>query len=163
LARFGTPARRTTVQLLSVACLTLPPSNRPALRHAGICVLCAIVGWIFANPLDSSEFSGGAVTAPLLAFHRFAGYFFLLSGAMIFVYRRVAAGIALVACFLAVPLYLYFTAPGPFRLLIPGEYTASLQASFTWDTAAVVGIVAVAVAAFASLTSLNTGRSAPPT
>src|ERR1700732_3464004 len=106
----------------------MPTLSTRAARLAGICLLCAIVGWIFSAPFGPSEFSGGTVTGPLLTIHDLAGYLFLLAIVMTFVYQRLAADVALVACLLSLPLYLYVTAPGPFRLLVPGEYKVSLQA-----------------------------------
>jgi hypothetical protein len=118
--------------------------------------LCAIVGWILSAPFGPSEFSGGTVTGPLLAIHDGAGYLFLLAVVVSFVHHRFAAGVALVACVLSLPLYVYVTAPGPFRLLVPGEYAVPLQANFAWNTWAVVGLCAVAMAASVSAVGLWT-------
>jgi hypothetical protein len=129
--------------------------QRFRLRHASVCLLAAVVGWIFSDPLGPSEFSGGWVTGPLLALHDLSGYLLVLSSAMIFVYRRVASGVALVACALSLPLYFYFIGPGLFRMLIPDEWKVLLQAGFAWNTSAVIGIVSVTVATFVSVTSLG--------
>lgn len=126
-------------------------SSARALRHTGICMLCAIVGWVVSDPLGPSEFRGGTVTGPLLAIHEVSGGLFVLSAVMTFVYRRTAAVIALIACLLSLPLYFYFTAPGVFRRVFPGEYTVPVRAGFVWDTWAVAGITAVAAAAYISL------------
>jgi len=129
-------------------------STPRALGYAGLCVLAAVVGLFFSDPLGASEFSGGTVTGPLVTLHEVSGCLFVASGVMAFVYQRVAAGVALVAWLLSLPLYLYFVAPGPFRIVIPGEYKVLPQAAFAWNTLAVVGIVVGAAAAGASLMSL---------
>jgi len=129
-------------------------STPRALGYAGLCVLAAVVGLFFSDPLGASEFSGGTVTGPLVTLHEVSGCLFVASGVMAFVYQRVAAGVALVAWLLSLPLYLYFVAPGPFRIVIPGEYQVLAQAAFAWNTLAVVGIVVGAAAAGPSLMSL---------
>jgi hypothetical protein len=129
-------------------------STPRALGYAGLCVLAAVVGLFFSDPLGASEFSGGTVTGPLVTLHEVSGCLFVASGVMAFVYQRVAAGVALVAWLLSLPLYLYFVAPRPFRIVIPGEYQVLAQAAFAWNTLAVVGIVVGAAAAGPSLMSL---------
>jgi hypothetical protein len=54
------------------------------------------------------------------------------------------------------PLYLYFTAPGPFRRVFGGEYSVPLQANFVWDRSAIVGVLAVTVAICIRICNLRT-------
>jgi len=53
----------------------------------------------------------------------------------------------MLASLLSLPLYFYLTAPGPFRRLFPGEYSVPLGSDFVWTRWAILGILALAVAA----------------
>jgi hypothetical protein len=79
---------------------------------------------------------------------------FVLALLLTFFYRRIAAATTLVACLLCLPLYLYFTAPGPFRWVFRGEYSVPLQVSFVSNKWAITGIVALAIAAYVGVRSL---------
>jgi hypothetical protein len=79
---------------------------------------------------------------------------FVLALLLTFFYRRIAAATTLIACLLCLPLYLYFTAPGPFRWVFRGEYSVPLQASFVSNKWAITGIVALAIAAYVGVRSL---------
>jgi hypothetical protein len=72
---------------------------------------------------------------------------FVVALLLTFFYRRIAAATTLIACFLCLPLYLYFTAPGPFRWVFRGEYSVSPQANFVWNKWNIAGIVALTIAA----------------
>src|SRR6476620_10048033 len=103
-ARWGD--KLVALLLVRLLILNVQKLNTWAARHAGVCLLCAIVGWILSAPFGPSEFSGGTMTGPLLAIHDISGYLFLLAVVMTFVYPRFAAGVAIVACVLSLPLYL---------------------------------------------------------
>ncbi len=86
--------------------------------------LCAY--WVLRDPpgygpygLSGSEFSGGSLTGPLLNLN-FAG-FFLLAGAVVlaFVFPRISAIAAILACLLCLPLRLYFVIPRAFYWSFP--------------------------------------------
>jgi hypothetical protein len=79
---------------------------------------------------------------------------FVLALLLTFFYRRTAAAITLIACLLCLPLYFYFTAPGPFRWVFRGEYSVPLQANFVWNKWDIAGIVALTIAACLGVRSL---------
>lgn len=80
----------------------------------------------------------------------------MLALVLTFVRPRIAAALAIVASLLCLPLYLYFTAPGPFRRVFGGEYSVPLQANFVWDRSAVLGVLTVAVALCTCIWNLRT-------
>ena len=123
-------------------------------RQAASCLLCAIVAWRFEGIVGPSEFSGGTVTGPLLRSLSVSGDLFLVAVPLSFVFRRVAAAMALVAVPLSLPLYLYFIAPGAFQKLTGGEYKVPAQSMIVWDTWAMAGIAFLAIAAYICLRAL---------
>jgi hypothetical protein len=125
---------------------------------AALCVLGTVVTWRFSDYLGPTEFSGGTVTGPVFAIHELAGDLFPLAAIAAFFYRRVAAAMALVACLLAPPLYVYFLAPGPFRTLFPGEYSVPLTRSYVWDPWSLAGLAVIAAATSISLRALPQDR-----
>jgi len=126
--------------------------NIQAARHIGACVLCAIIGWYFAAPLDGTEFSGGSVTGPLLTLHAVSGVLFLLSAAAIAAYPPAAIAIGVIAAVLSLPLYAYFTVPGVFRSVFRGEYSVASPAAFVWNGWALAGVAAACAATFTAFT-----------
>ena len=79
----------------------------------------------------------------------------MLAMILTFMYRRIAAAIGIAACLLCLPLYLYFTAPGPFRSVFRGTYSVPLQSSFVWDYGMLGGMLTLAVAVFVSVRSFS--------
>lgn len=124
------------------------------LLQAVCCAVCAVLTWRYSLILDGSEFSGGALTGRVLAFHNIAAYMFGLALLLTFIYRRIAAGIVIAASLFALPLYLYFVAPGVFRRVVRGEYSIPVQATFVWDKWAIWIILALAVAIYVSIRGL---------
>lgn len=124
---------------------------------AALCVLGTVVTWRFSDYLGPTEFSGGTVTGPLWRFQDLAGDLFPLAAIAAFFYRRVAAVMAFVACVLALPLYVYFIAPGPFRMLFPGEYSVPLTRSYVWDPWSLAGLSVIALATSMSVRALQQG------
>lgn len=122
--------------------------GKQELWQAAICLLCLAVVWIRLGDIAASEFSGGRVTGPLFAMAEGGSFLFLPALILTFFYRRIAVGIALMACLLCLPLYLYFIAPGPFRWVFKGVYSVPLRANFLWDNWAVAGITSLIVAMF---------------
>src|SRR5229473_3164725 len=84
-------------------------------------------------PLEGTEFGGGRLTGPLLTLYDVGALLFILALLLVFFYRRIAAAITILASLLCLPIYFYFTAPGPFRRVFRGEYKVPLQANFVWD------------------------------
>lgn len=130
-------------------------SRMRTLQLVGCLLLCAIVGWVFSDPLGPSEFSGGSVTGPLLSIHDVSGYLFVLAVVLTFFYRRAAAAIGLVATLLAVPLYVYFIAPGPFRAVFDGEYSVPQVRQVVWNNGAAAGLACLLIAAAMCLRDMD--------
>jgi hypothetical protein len=122
-------------------------------------LLCAAVAGRFTLDLEGTEFSGGRITGPLLHMQDFGILLFLLAALLTFPFRRVASAIAFLACLLCVPLYLSFTAPGPFRWLVRGEWKTPLSSNFVWEWWSVGAIAAVIFAVFTSLRSFKDSRA----
>jgi hypothetical protein len=108
--------------------------------------------------LEGSEFSGGSVTGPLLDLYNSGTLLFVAALVLTFFYLRIAAIIAMAASLVCLPLFLYFTAPGPFRRLFPGEYSVPLQARFVWNKFNILGMFILVLAMFVSIRSLWIGR-----
>ena len=115
--------------------------------QSAICLLCVILLWRYANDLKGTEFSGGWITGPLLDMKDVGTLLFIASLLLTFLYRRVAAGIMLVASVLCLPLCLYFIAPRPFRWVFRGEYSVPAPANFVWSKWGVARILALVMAA----------------
>jgi hypothetical protein len=132
--------------------------EKPRLWQAVGYLFCAFLTWKYSMPLEGSEFSGGRVTGRLLDLGDIGIALFVLSLLFVLVYRRVAAGVALVACLLCLPLYLYFIVPGPFRQVFKGNYSVPLRGNFVWDSWAFAGMFSLAIATYISLSAFNAGR-----
>src|SRR5258708_17115781 len=98
----------------------MPKFGKHELWQAGSCVLCIGVAWLHLDDIGASEFSGGRVTAPLFAMAGIGSFLFIPAIILTFFYRRIAAGIALMAALLFQPLYLFFMGSGPFPLGFQG-------------------------------------------
>jgi hypothetical protein len=120
---------------------------RRKLTQVAICLVCAILVWRYGDDLGATEFSGGRVTGPLLDVYDIGSLLFILAIPLTFFFRRTAAAVTVMASLLCLPLYFYFTAPGPFRRLFPGEYSVPLESNFAWTGWAIFGILALAIAA----------------
>jgi hypothetical protein len=127
--------------------------------YAGVCVVCALVGGLFAFPLGASEFGGGTVTGPLLSLHGFSLFLFLLSAVSMFFLPRIAAAIGLCAVAASLPLYLFFLAPGLFRAVFGGEWSVPPIGRFAWNARAAAAIAASLFAAVTSVRSLRARRA----
>ena len=128
---------------------------RQKLWQAIGCLVCAALTWTYAGDLGASEFSGGRVTGPVLTMFDSGTLLFIAGLVVTFLYPRVAAAIALAASLLCLPLYLYFTAPGPFRWVFRGEYKVPLQANFVWSKWAIAGLLGLALTSYFCLRSLS--------
>jgi hypothetical protein len=123
--------------------------------QAASCLLCVVVAQRNSLGLEGTEFNGGRVTGPVLDLRDVGSLLFLLAMFLTFVYPGIAAAIAVVASLLCLPLYLYFTAPGPFRRVFRGEYSVPLQANFVWDKWAILGMFTLAVATYVCVWNLS--------
>ena len=131
------------------------------LLQASTCLLAALLIWRFLYVLQGSEFEGGIFTGRILTLANIGAFLFLLALAITYFYRRVAASIAIVASLLCLPLYLYFTAPGPFRKVFKGEYSVPLQGTFVWHTWATAGVVILLMLVFVSSRSFLGSHKRP--
>ena len=110
---------------------------------AVLCSICAVLAWNYGGDLEGTEFSGGRTTGPLLHAFDLGTLLFIVAVMLSFFFRRVAAFAALSAAILCLPLYIYFTAPGPFRRIFRGEYSVPAPSNFVWNRWAVLGILAI--------------------
>ena len=128
------------------------------LLQAATCLLCAAVAWkspVTAG-LEGTEFSGGRITGPMLVMHGMGALLFPLALLLTFVYPRIAAGIALTASVLSLPLYLYFAAPGPFRWVVRGNWKVPLRENFYWDNWTIGGIFTLVLATYICVRTFRT-------
>jgi hypothetical protein len=116
------------------------------LLQAASCLICVVLAQRNSFGIGGTEFSGGRLTGPILDSLEIGSLLFVLALVLTFVRPRIAAVLAIVASLLSLPLYLYFTAPGPFRRVFGGDYSVPLQANFVWDKSAILGVLTVAVA-----------------
>jgi hypothetical protein len=123
----------------------LGAEQRRKLVQIVICVICVVVTFRYTLYLEPTEFSGGRITRPLLEIYHAGNVAFFLAGVLTFVLRRTSAALMILGTLLCLPLYLYFTAPGPFRRLFPGEYSVPLQANFEWHTLTILGLLALLI------------------
>jgi hypothetical protein len=122
-------------------------------------LLCAILVWRYVAQLKGTEFSGGRITGPLLDMSYVGILLFVLALILSFLRTRLSAATTLAASLLALPVFLYFAGPGPFRRIFKGEYSVPSPANFVWDISSVVGIAALLLASLVSLRNLIAFRS----
>ena len=96
--------------------LRMTRDGKTKITQSAVCLLCAVIVWKYGSDLEGTEFSGGWLTGPLLDMEETGSLLFVLALLLTFFYRRIAAATTLIACLLCLPLYLYFTAPGPYPL-----------------------------------------------
>jgi hypothetical protein len=135
--------------------------GRQKLLQAASCLVCVIVAERDSFVLGLTEFSGGSLAGPILDSLDIGSLLFVLARVLTFVRPRIAAALAIVASLLCLPLYLYFTAPGPFRRVFGGEYSVRVHANFVWDRSASWGLLAVAVALCICISNLRTAERQP--
>ena len=131
--------------------------RRREVLHIVACLVCAVLGWRFTATLEGTEFSGGWLTGPLLTIHGLSIVLFLVSAALIVVYRRAAVIIGVAASIGALPLYAYSALPGVFHSVFRGE-SAVPAPSFVANGWALAGIAAVCAAAYAALKASSVSR-----
>lgn len=141
------------------------PMNRDLRRRltlVAICLFCAIMVCTYSGDLGASEFSGGRVTGPLLSVYDTGSLMFIFAIPLTFFFRRIAAALIVLASLLCLPLYFYFTTPGPFRRLFPWKYVVPLKFNFVWNRWAIFGILALAVAACVGIRGLLISAEGKP-
>lgn len=122
---------------------------------AGSCLLCLAVAWIRLDDIGASEFSGGWLTGPIFSMANYGSVLFIPAMVLTFFYRQIAAGIALMASLLCLPIYLYSIAPGPFHWVFKAKYAVPPPGYFFWDNWAIGGIISLIVATFVSSRSFS--------
>jgi hypothetical protein len=132
------------------------------LWQTGSCLLCVIAERSYSVGLAGTEFSGGRITGPILDSYDVGIVLFVLAALLTFVYPRVAAAAGIGAALMCFPLYFYFTAPGPFRRIFPGEYSVPTHTNFVWDGRAMFGIVTLAVVTSICVSNLSSFRREAP-
>lgn len=115
--------------------------------QAASCLLCVILVWDYGDRLDGTEFTGGSVTGPVFNMSNIGMLLFVVALPMTFVSRRISGAVAFAASLLCLPLYLYFTVPGPFRWVFRGVYKVPLYANVVWGRWSIIGILALGIAA----------------
>ena len=120
--------------------------GRQDLLLLGACLLSIVVALKHGLDLEGTEFSGGWVTGPLLRMHTAGMYILVLALFLTLVTSRVAAASALIGSLLCLPLYTYFTIPGVFRLVFPGEYSVP-SGAFRWSGWTITGLALIVVVA----------------
>jgi hypothetical protein len=131
---------------------------RRKLLQAVTCLACALVAQRDPFGLEGTAFGGGRITDTLLILLDIGSLLFVVALLLTLVRPRVAAVLAIAAALLCLPLYLYLTAPGPFRRLFRGDYAVPLHADFIWDNWAVLGMLTLTVATCLCLWNLVTGK-----
>jgi hypothetical protein len=140
----GTGSRRRALEL----------SKRRVLQSAS-CFISLVLVQAIALELRGTEFSGGRLTARLLHLSDSGSLLLLCALLLTFIYPRVAAGLGMLATLLSVPLYFYLIAPGPFRRIVPGNYSVPLVENFAWDKWPVFGLLMLVVFASTCIWNLS--------
>ena len=113
--------------------------------------------------LGGTEFSGGRITGPMLDAFSIGTLLFALGLLTVWMYPRFAAVMTALASLLCFPLYVYFTAPGPFRFVLRGEYSVPLRANVEWDFWDVLGLLVLIITAYVSTRAFFAGGGARAT
>ena len=126
------------------------------LCQAASCLLCVVM-WRYGLRLDGTEFSGGWLTGPLVNLYDVGTLLLVPAFLLTFFFRQVAAAIVLIGSVSCLPLYLYFTAPGPFRhVFSKAVFSVPLQGNFVWNGWAALGILTIVLAICISVWNLAT-------
>jgi hypothetical protein len=133
--------------------------KRQRLLQVAVCISCAVATLLYSADLGDSEFGAGRLTSRILGLSDIGTLLFLVASLLAFFLKKTAAGIALTASVLCLPLYLYSLAPGPFRSVFRGEYSVPFRHSFEWDKSSVVGICLLMVALFICTRGLSSPRT----
>jgi hypothetical protein len=129
--------------------------NIRTLSHAAACGLCAVIWWFVVGPLGEAEFVGGAVTGSLFTMSEWGWLLFVISAVGVFFRRRETVIVALVACLISLPVYLYLAAPSLFRRVFAGEYTVPLSSDSVWNTWPMIGVFVVLLTGWISVVAVK--------
>lgn len=130
---------------------------RQKLLLAIACLVCCVVGIKSFSVWEGTEFGSGT-----LAGNKDVGLLlFIAAMIVVFKYPDVASVIALVACRLSLPLYLYFVFPRPFRLAWPGPWKVYFipNENFKWDGWWITGLFFILLSIYSSSRLLFGKRS----
>jgi len=130
---------------------------------AASCLLCLAVAWRygFVFVFAGTEASGGWLTSPIENMYDIGFLLFVLALLVTFFYRRVAAALVITASLLCWPLYLYFSAPGLFRLVFRNAEYEDFRASFVWSKPVIVGMLTLALATINGFWNLGRTKREP--
>ena len=133
------------------ACCMMKRIGQNALA-AGSCVVCMVVCWRSFLTFEGTEFGSGSLAGNQVL----ASLTFATSSMLFFIYPRVAAISALVACYWSLPLYLYLVFPRPFRQVWPGPWKVPLlpKEVFVCDGWWITGIIFTTFLAYVCCRSL---------
>lgn len=112
-------------------------SGKRMLMQATGSVICLAFTWRLTYGLGGTEFSGGRITGPLLSMSDVAILLFLVSTILVFWLPRTMGLLTTLACLLSLPMCLLFLAPGLFRRIAGGAWSAPLQSNFMLTTSTV--------------------------
>ena len=119
-------------------------------RLAAVCVLGTIVSWRLMDYFGPSEFRGGTVTRPIWSLLTLALDLYLLAAFLAFFYPPLAAGVAILAGVVALPIYLLSLFPGPFPTIVSGEWS-TIASNVNVDLWSLVGVATIAAVVFLSI------------
>ncbi|HEU5412571.1 MAG TPA: hypothetical protein VFW31_02390 [Candidatus Angelobacter sp.] len=118
-------------------------SFKDRLASAGVFLLCILVLGSYELTLGQSEFSGGRITSLLSGLFEVGVIVLVVALLLTFFSRQIAACIGLAGTLLCLPVYGYFTAPGVFRAIFPGEYSTPLQHVFIAEKWTILGVIVI--------------------
>lgn len=122
-----------------------------AALQAVLAIVCVCVLLIRLDAYGTSEFSGGWLAGRLFQMADAGSALFALAIVATFFYRRIAAGLELLASLICAPLYVYVLAPALYRSIFDGESSVRQWRFFVWDNWAAAGLTALFVTAVASV------------
>ena len=125
---------------------------------AASCLLCSGVGWINYFSLDEPLFAALQLTGRLLELLLAGSVLYLAAAAVALTSRRIGGVLGVVASILVAPVYLYVLNPGLFDPLSTGPRAALPGSSYLLGEWALLGMVTIAVMAFAFLRPPRRGR-----
>ena len=126
--------------------------------RSAACLVCAAAAWNSSVDFIGTEFSGGRITGPVLNASLIGAFLLVLAMIATFIWPRVAATGALVACALCFPMYFYRTLPSFFVRISGGEWADPPKETFVWHGWSIVGLAASALVAYLCYRSLVSSR-----
>jgi hypothetical protein len=129
--------------------------------QAAVCLLCAVAAWNSLEDLTGTELIGGTVTGPMINVAAVAAIVLVLAVIVTFIWPRVAAVGAFVACALCLPLYVYRTLPRVFRSIFPGLYKGPPEGTFIWHSWSIAGMLTTVVVAYLCYRSFPSRSDSP--